>query len=257
MGNFVDMKLLLVVFAVATVAFGAESAPKAQKTLNAFEKTLSSGKANVTVNDVDAMLAKMAEKKQEHHKVLHTHKVHVAKKSKVPPPPSLKKSDHSKKSHHKASKSSKSHSMKSAPHGHSEDSDLDLQNPWYQEYLDNMGHYFVMGSIFVVILGGACAALNAVLLFVTTCARMELTWSVLSKEPLSMALIRTQIARTIVLSLDLLVCSEILDTLAQPLGKQTFEMLGMSAIIVGLRTVLSLHLGAEFAPKEEAAKEDF
>merc|ERR1711907_875444 len=155
MGNFVDMKLLLVVFAVATVAFGAESAPKAQKTLNAFEKTLSSGKANVTVNDVDAMLAKMAEKKQEHHKVLHTHKVHVAKKSKVPPPPSLKKSDHSKKSHHKASKSSKSHSMKSAPHGHSEDSDLDLQNPWYQEYLDNMGHYFVMGSIFVVILVGA------------------------------------------------------------------------------------------------------
>lgn len=238
------MKLLFIAFAVATVAFGAESAPNAQKTLNAFEKTLSSGKANVTVGDVDAMLAKMSEKKQEHHKVLHTHKVHVP-----PPPPHHLKGK--KKSHHK------SKSMKAAPHGHSEDSDLDLQNPWYQEYLDNMGHYFVMGSIFVVVLGGACAALNSVLLFVATCARMELTWSILSKDPLSMALIRTQIARTIVLSLDLLVCSEILDTLAQPLGKQTYEMLGMSAIIVGLRTVLSLHLGAEFAPKEEAAKEDF
>jgi uncharacterized membrane protein len=97
----------------------------------------------------------------------------------------------------------------------------------------------------VMCFGGFVAFANLLVLGYKQCSGKEHVSALLSNSPVSLSVVRVQFAKAVILSLEVLVAADVIDTLAKPVEAQTFTQLGLISLIVVIRTVLSLHLGHE------------
>ena len=117
---------------------------------------------------------------------------------------------------------------------------------WYSSMLKPVGEFFGFVGVLVMIVGGACSFANLARLGVRMIFGDSMCKSaLLSNSPLSLSVVRVQFAKSVILSLEILVAADVIDTLAKPVEAQTFTQLGLISLIVVIRTVLSLHLGHE------------
>lgn len=168
----------------------------------------------------------------------------------------------------------------------------EVKEQWYQPILEPLGGLFSFLGVCVMALGGFVAIANLIILGIVKgfglqrqsaaetrsasslvdmeaeqemgCLAHGIQYGVCTRHDpgvehrreLSLNLVRSQLAKSICLSLEILVAADVIDTLAKPVDAQTFTELGYISIIVAIRTVLSLHLAHELHDIEaEEARE--
>ena len=124
---------------------------------------------------------------------------------------------------------------------------------WYSSMLKPVGEFFGFVGVLVMVVGGACSFANLARLGIRMIFGGSMCKSaLLSNSPLSLSVVRVQFAKSVILSLEILVAADVIDTLAKPVEAQTFTQLGLISLIVVIRTVLSLHLGHELHQIKQA-----
>ena len=124
---------------------------------------------------------------------------------------------------------------------------------WYSSMLKPVGEFFGFVGVLVMVVGGACSFANLARLGIRMIFGDSMCKSaLLSNSPLSLSVVRVQFAKSVILSLEILVAADVIDTLAKPVEAQTFTQLGLISLIVVIRTVLSLHLGHELHQIKQA-----
>merc|ERR1711871_1044527 len=130
-----------------------------------------------------------------------------------------------------------------AGHGATEHSES--HSLWYTPILEPIGGVFSFVGVMIMVIGGVIAAINGVLLAITQLCGKNFPTAFLDNGKPSLSTVRVQFAKSLIVSLEVLVAADVIDTLAKPVEAQTFTQLGLISIIVAVRTVLSLHLGHE------------
>lgn len=128
----------------------------------------------------------------------------------------------------------------------------DNETFWYSGMLKPVGELFGFIGVLVMIVGVAIAFFNLFLLGVQQVTGRAGIHAFFSNSKLSLSVVRVQFAKAVILSLEILVAADVIDTLAKPVEAQTFTQLGLISMIVVIRTVLSLHLGHELHQIKEA-----
>mmetsp|Transcript_8842 Transcript_8842/g.14344 ORF Transcript_8842/g.14344 Transcript_8842/m.14344 type:complete len:546 (-) Transcript_8842:484-2121(-) len=133
--------------------------------------------------------------------------------------------------------------------GHSSHSSHDdhHEDPWYTPMIMPLGDAFAFFGILIMLAGGATAAFNFLVFLANRVLGQSWEGIVIEPHPtfrqkITIDLIRKQIAKSIVVSLEALVASDVIETLAKPVHSMTFTQLGLLSVVVAIRTVLSFHL---------------
>lgn len=116
---------------------------------------------------------------------------------------------------------------------------------WYSSMLKPVGELFGFIGVMVMIFGGLIAMANLFKLCWKELTGKNEASAFLSAGIVTLSVVRVQFAKSVILSLEILVAADVIDTLAKPVEVQTFTQLGLIGIVVVIRTVLSLHLGHE------------
>lgn len=139
----------------------------------------------------------------------------------------------------------------------SKEDDSFSSTPFYQPMLFLTASIFATFGVFVLLIGGFFALINFFILVVNRlvpkmpclfCGRRRrfqsflLEYTPMTESYPTLSLLRKQIAKSIVISLEVLVAADVIDTLAKPTPAMSFTELGFLAVIVAVRTVLALHL---------------
>eukprot|EP00937_MAST-01D_sp_MAST-1D-sp2_P002457 g2457.t1 len=132
-----------------------------------------------------------------------------------------------------------------APEGGETEAHEENHDQWYTPILLPIGGVFSFVGVMVMVIGAIIAFINLVLLATTQVTGRSIPKAFCYDGKVSLATVRAQFAKAVILSLEVLVAADVIDTLAKPIEAQTFTQLGLISIIVVVRTVLALHLSHE------------
>lgn len=139
------------------------------------------------------------------------------------------------------------HASHSSDHGSSHD---DLTIARYTVILTPIARAFTFFGIIIMIIGGIASCYNMIVLLFNRVTGFKVRGLFFDVEeertrPPYLALVREQIAVTIVISIDALVAADVCQTMAKPVHDLTFKELGLLSVVVVIRTALAMHLNHE------------
>lgn len=142
------------------------------------------------------------------------------------------------------------------PHSahHEEHAEHHTSDTFFYEMLTPLASVVSFVGFFVLTLAGAQYVLSFLALEVqaiyhytvsTRPSKELIEMGQMKFKPLNPARIRGRLLRAIIMSLEILVAADVLDTLVTPIHYQTYELLGLIGLVVAIRTALGMHLAHE------------